>query len=195
MRNPGPGSGGHLGGAGRGGSHQAAATRGLTGPTPCYTPDALLQGHRLQDACGWPGGYCAAWPQPVAPGDTAAAGRNRYGSETTTIASNSLRRVRTRLGHRGRSPSRFPRRWRNGLTTPPGARAARGANCCEERDWRRLLHYGEARAEELGISSDDVADLVEEHRADADLAYSASPRSRMTGAVGRSPSGRPPERH
>ena len=57
-----------------------------------------------------------------------------------------------------------------GCTRSELLRAAVQRFIVEERDWRRLLHYGEARAEELGISSDDVADLVEEHRADADLA-------------------------
>ncbi|MDE2861184.1 MAG: ribbon-helix-helix domain-containing protein [Chloroflexota bacterium] len=36
----------------------------------------------------------------------------------------------------------------------------------EECEWRQLLQYGEAKAREKGIGPDDVADLVEEYRAD-----------------------------
>ena len=37
----------------------------------------------------------------------------------------------------------------------------------EECEWRALLQYGEQRARELGIGPEDVAPLVEEHRAEA----------------------------
>jgi CopG family transcriptional regulator/antitoxin EndoAI len=36
----------------------------------------------------------------------------------------------------------------------------------EECEWRQLLQYGEERAREKGISSEDVAGLVEEYRAE-----------------------------
>ena len=36
----------------------------------------------------------------------------------------------------------------------------------EECEWRQLLQYGEERARELGIGPEDVADLVEEYRAE-----------------------------
>ncbi len=36
----------------------------------------------------------------------------------------------------------------------------------EECEWRELLKYGEARAREKGIGPEDVADLVEEYRAE-----------------------------
>ena len=34
----------------------------------------------------------------------------------------------------------------------------------DEREWRQLLQYGEARARAKGIGPADVADLVEEYR-------------------------------
>ena len=37
----------------------------------------------------------------------------------------------------------------------------------EECEWRQLLRYGEERARERGIGPEDVADLVEEYRAEA----------------------------
>ena len=37
----------------------------------------------------------------------------------------------------------------------------------EECEWRQLLQYGEERAREQGIRPEDVADLVEEDRAEA----------------------------
>lgn len=37
----------------------------------------------------------------------------------------------------------------------------------EELEWRQLLQYGEERAREKGIGPEDVADLVEEYRAEA----------------------------
>ena len=37
----------------------------------------------------------------------------------------------------------------------------------EECEWRQLLRYGEERARTLGIGPEDVADLVEEYRAEA----------------------------
>ena len=37
----------------------------------------------------------------------------------------------------------------------------------EECEWRQLLQYGEAKAREKGIGPEDVADLVEEYRAEA----------------------------
>ena len=37
----------------------------------------------------------------------------------------------------------------------------------EECEWRQLLRYGEAKAREKGIGPEDVADLVEEYRAEA----------------------------
>ncbi len=37
----------------------------------------------------------------------------------------------------------------------------------EECEWRQLLRYGEERARGRGIGSEDVADLVEEYRAEA----------------------------
>ena len=36
----------------------------------------------------------------------------------------------------------------------------------EECEWRQLLQYGEERASARGISPEDVADLVEEYRAE-----------------------------
>ena len=36
----------------------------------------------------------------------------------------------------------------------------------EECEWRRLLQYGEERAREKGIGPENVADLVEEYRAE-----------------------------
>ena len=36
----------------------------------------------------------------------------------------------------------------------------------EECEWRRLLQYGEGRARERGIGPGDVANLVEEYRAE-----------------------------
>ena len=36
----------------------------------------------------------------------------------------------------------------------------------EECEWRQLLQYGEERARGKGISPEDVADLVEEYRAE-----------------------------
>ena len=36
----------------------------------------------------------------------------------------------------------------------------------EECEWRQLLQYGEERAREKGIGPEDVADLVEEYRAE-----------------------------
>ena len=36
----------------------------------------------------------------------------------------------------------------------------------EECEWRELLQYGEERAREKGIGPEDVADLVEEYRAE-----------------------------
>ena len=38
----------------------------------------------------------------------------------------------------------------------------------EECEWRQLLRYGEERARTLGIGPEDVADLVEECRAEVD---------------------------
>ena len=37
----------------------------------------------------------------------------------------------------------------------------------EECEWQQLLRYGEERAREQGIGPEDVADLVEEYRAEA----------------------------
>ena len=37
----------------------------------------------------------------------------------------------------------------------------------EECEWRQLLRYGEERARAQGIGPEDVADLVEEYRAEA----------------------------
>ena len=37
----------------------------------------------------------------------------------------------------------------------------------EECEWRQLLGYGEGRARERGIGPEDVANLVEEYRAEA----------------------------
>lgn len=36
----------------------------------------------------------------------------------------------------------------------------------EEREWKRLLKYGQRRARELGITPDDVERLVDEYRAE-----------------------------
>ena len=36
----------------------------------------------------------------------------------------------------------------------------------EECEWKQLLQYGEGRAREMGIGPEDVADLVEEYRAE-----------------------------
>ena len=37
----------------------------------------------------------------------------------------------------------------------------------EECEWRQLLRYGDAKAREKGIGAEDVADLVDEYRAEA----------------------------
>ena len=42
----------------------------------------------------------------------------------------------------------------------------------EECEWRQLLQYGEEKAREMGIGPADVADLVEEYRAEV-----SSPRT------------------
>ena len=36
----------------------------------------------------------------------------------------------------------------------------------QECEWRQLLQYGEKRAKEMGIGPEDVADLVEDYRAE-----------------------------
>ena len=36
----------------------------------------------------------------------------------------------------------------------------------EECEWRQMLQYGEEKAREKGIGPEDVADLVEEYRAE-----------------------------
>ncbi len=36
----------------------------------------------------------------------------------------------------------------------------------EEREWKRLLRYGERKAQELGITPDDVDRLIHEYRAE-----------------------------
>ncbi len=36
----------------------------------------------------------------------------------------------------------------------------------EECEWRQLLQYGEARARAKGIGPEDVADLIDEYRAE-----------------------------
>ena len=36
----------------------------------------------------------------------------------------------------------------------------------EECEWRQLLQYGEERSRERGIGPEDVADMVEEYRAE-----------------------------
>ena len=36
----------------------------------------------------------------------------------------------------------------------------------EEYEWRQLLRYGEERAREGGLGPEDVADMVEEYRAE-----------------------------
>lgn len=36
----------------------------------------------------------------------------------------------------------------------------------EEPEWRQLLRYGETKAREKGLGPEDVADLVEEYRAE-----------------------------
>ena len=38
--------------------------------------------------------------------------------------------------------------------------------CMEECEWRQLLQYGERRARERGIGPEDMADLVEDYRAE-----------------------------
>ena len=45
----------------------------------------------------------------------------------------------------------------------------------EECEWRQLLQYGEERVKEKGISPEDVADLVEEYRAEV----SSSPNMKV----------------
>lgn len=40
----------------------------------------------------------------------------------------------------------------------------------EEQEWRQLLQYGERKAREEGIGPEDVARLVEEYRAETNLA-------------------------
>lgn len=37
---------------------------------------------------------------------------------------------------------------------------------CEDYEWKQLLKYGERRAREKGIGPEDVAELVEEYRAE-----------------------------
>ena len=39
----------------------------------------------------------------------------------------------------------------------------------EEAEWRELLEYGRQRATEAAIEPEDVARLIEEYRAEADL--------------------------
>ena len=41
----------------------------------------------------------------------------------------------------------------------------------EECEWRQLLQYGEERARDKGIGPEDVAELVEEYRAEVGSAY------------------------
>ena len=41
----------------------------------------------------------------------------------------------------------------------------------EECEWRQLLQYGEERARDEGIGPEDVAELVEEYRAEVGSAY------------------------
>ena len=41
----------------------------------------------------------------------------------------------------------------------------------EELEWRQLLRYGEERARGKGIGPEDVADLVEEYRAEVGPAH------------------------
>ncbi len=36
----------------------------------------------------------------------------------------------------------------------------------EDREWKRILRYGQGRAKELGINPDDVESLVDEYRAE-----------------------------
>ena len=57
-----------------------------------------------------------------------------------------------------------------GCTRSELLRAAVQRFIVEEPDWQRLLRYGESRTAEIGIRSDDVAELVEEYRADRDPA-------------------------
>ena len=38
----------------------------------------------------------------------------------------------------------------------------------DDREWRRLLDYGERRARERGIDPEDVERLIDEYRAEAD---------------------------
>ena len=38
----------------------------------------------------------------------------------------------------------------------------------DDREWRRLLDYGERRARERGVDPEDVERLVDEYRAEAD---------------------------
>ena len=41
----------------------------------------------------------------------------------------------------------------------------------EECEWRQLLQYGEERAKDKGIGPEDVAELVEEYRAEVGSVY------------------------
>ena len=41
----------------------------------------------------------------------------------------------------------------------------------EECEWRQLFQYGEERARDKGIGPEDVAELVEEYRAEVGSAY------------------------
>ena len=41
----------------------------------------------------------------------------------------------------------------------------------EECEWRQLLQYGEDRARDKGIGPEDVAELVEEYRAEVGSSY------------------------
>ena len=43
------------------------------------------------------------------------------------------------------------------------------ARYMEELEWRELLEYGRQRATEAGIEPEDVARLIDEYRAEADL--------------------------
>ena len=52
----------------------------------------------------------------------------------------------------------------------------------KEKEWRRLLHYGEQRARAQGVGPEDVVRLVDEYRAGDSACQSRGP-TREAGSV------------
>ena len=71
---------------------------------------------------------------------------------TFSLSPEMAKRVDEAMKHQGRSRSEFLRE--------------AVLRYIEECEWRQLLQYGEERAREKGIGPEDVADLVEEYRAE-----------------------------